>query len=101
MRAGELFTCEFYEDSPSILATGGNKGMLAIWDIHENKQLAQKFWGQETVDQLNQEEEAMEGSIVQPRQPTDDEPMEAPSEDKIITAQPSETSQPKEEEKSE
>ena len=45
MRAGELFTCEFYEDSPSILATGGNKGMLAIWDIHENKQLAQKFWG--------------------------------------------------------
>ena len=26
MKVGELFTCEFYEDSPSILACGGNHG---------------------------------------------------------------------------
>lgn len=37
MKVGELFTCEFYEDSPSILACGGSNGELAVWDVFENK----------------------------------------------------------------
>jgi len=37
MRAGELFTVEFYEDDPFVLACGGTKGQLAVWDLEENK----------------------------------------------------------------
>ncbi len=36
MRAGELFTLDFYEEDPYVLACGGTKGELAIWDLEEN-----------------------------------------------------------------
>ena len=36
MSAGQLFTCSFYPNSPYLLAAGGSKGMLAIWDISED-----------------------------------------------------------------
>ena len=36
MSAGQLFTCSFYPNAPYLLAAGGSKGMLAIWDISED-----------------------------------------------------------------
>ena len=36
MKTGELFTLQFYKDIPWVLAAGGSKGELAIWDISEN-----------------------------------------------------------------
>ena len=37
MCAGELFSVEFYSDIPYLLACGGSKGEVAIWDTEENK----------------------------------------------------------------
>jgi WD40 repeat protein len=65
MKVGELFTCEFYEDSKMTLACGGNKGTLAIWDLEENKHVMKHFLGidiaevepQPEVEQLENHDE--------------------------------------------
>lgn len=36
MGAGQLFTCSFLPHAPMILACGGSKGELALWDIEED-----------------------------------------------------------------
>ena len=36
MAIGQLFSCAFNPDSPFLLAAGGSKGMLAVWDIAED-----------------------------------------------------------------
>lgn len=36
MSIGQIFTCSFYPNNPYLLACGGSKGMLAIWDISED-----------------------------------------------------------------
>ncbi len=55
MKVGDLFTCEFYEDSPFILASGGSKGELAVWDLQENRNIVEHFLGQEAVEKLEKE----------------------------------------------
>lgn len=32
LKQGELFSVQFYEDIPWVLAAGGSKGEVAIWD---------------------------------------------------------------------
>jgi len=39
MGAGQLFTCGFLPHAPMILACGGSKGELALWDIEEDDQV--------------------------------------------------------------
>lgn len=43
MGAGELFNVSFYKDIPWVLAAGGSKGELAIWDTEENANIAKHF----------------------------------------------------------
>ncbi len=45
MSVGSLYVCAFdvSADTPFLLATGGNKGKLALWDITENKYVQSKY----------------------------------------------------------
>jgi len=43
MNMGELFTVNYYQDIPWVLAAGGSKGELAIWDTEENENIANHF----------------------------------------------------------
>jgi periodic tryptophan protein 1 len=36
MSIGQIFTCSFFSGNPYLLACGGSKGMLAIWDVSED-----------------------------------------------------------------
>lgn len=40
---GELFTLSFYKDIPWVIAAGGSKGDLAVWDIEENEAISKHF----------------------------------------------------------
>lgn len=40
---GELFTLSYYKDIPWVLAAGGSKGELAVWDTEENENLQKHF----------------------------------------------------------
>lgn len=37
MGMGELFSLSFYKDIPWVLAAGGSKGEIAVWDTEENE----------------------------------------------------------------
>lgn len=37
LKQGELFSVQFYEDIPWVLAAGGSKGEVAIWDTEESE----------------------------------------------------------------
>ena len=39
MKQGELFTMQFCQDIPWVLACGGSKGELGVWDVSENKKV--------------------------------------------------------------
>lgn len=43
MGVGKLFTVAFYQSTPYLLATGGDKGMLAIWNLGENEPVKARF----------------------------------------------------------
>mmetsp|Transcript_33252 Transcript_33252/g.50997 ORF Transcript_33252/g.50997 Transcript_33252/m.50997 type:complete len:132 (+) Transcript_33252:1155-1550(+) len=43
MKQGELLTLQFCQDIPWVLATGGSKGALAVWDSSENKIVEEYF----------------------------------------------------------
>lgn len=40
---GELFSLSFYKDIPWVLAAGGSKGELAIWDTEESEKISAHF----------------------------------------------------------
>ena len=72
MRAGDLFSCEFYDDSPFILACGGSTGELAVWDIMENKHIARHFLGKEEVEKLIEEEKDVDMEMIEENQENED-----------------------------
>lgn len=39
LKQGELFSVQFYEDIPWVLAAGGSKGEVAIWDTEESSEV--------------------------------------------------------------
>jgi hypothetical protein len=43
MGMGELFSVSFYKDIPWVLAAGGSKGELGVWDIEENDKIKDTF----------------------------------------------------------
>lgn len=43
MKQGELFTMQFSQDIPWVLASGGSNGELAIWDTSENEDIETHF----------------------------------------------------------
>ncbi len=45
MKQGDLFTVQMYADIPWLLATGGQKGELAIWDTEADMKVVKHFKG--------------------------------------------------------
>ena len=43
MKQGDLFTMQFCHDIPWVVASGGSKGALAVWDISESKAAESHF----------------------------------------------------------
>ncbi len=43
MTMGELFSLSFYKDIPWVLAAGGSKGELVVWDTEENDKVKEHF----------------------------------------------------------
>ena len=43
MKQGDLFSVQMYADIPWVLATGGQKGELAIWDTEEDQRIRSHF----------------------------------------------------------
>jgi hypothetical protein len=43
MAMGELFSLSFYKDIPWVLAAGGSKGEIAVWDTEESESVAKHF----------------------------------------------------------
>ena len=43
MGMGELFSLSFYHDIPWVLAAGGSKGEIAVWDTEENEAISKHF----------------------------------------------------------
>lgn len=43
MNMGELFSLSFYKDIPWVLAAGGSKGEIAVWDTEENETISKHF----------------------------------------------------------
>ena len=43
MDQGELFSMRFCDDIPWVLACGGSKGEIAIWDTSESKKIEEHF----------------------------------------------------------
>ena len=39
MGMGELFSLSFYKDIPWVLAAGGSKGEIAVWDTEESEKV--------------------------------------------------------------
>jgi WD40 repeat protein len=40
---GELFSLSFYKDIPWVLAAGGSRGEIAIWDTEESEKISSHF----------------------------------------------------------
>lgn len=70
MTMGELFTLSFYKDIPWVLAAGGSKGEVAVWDTEESEAIAKHFSIDKTLasevmieesdEELDDEEESEE-----------------------------------------
>lgn len=43
MVMGELFSLSYYKDIPWVLAAGGSKGEIAVWDTEENEKIKDHF----------------------------------------------------------
>ena len=43
MKQGELFSLQFCQDIPWVLACGGSKGEVAVWDVSENQDIEKHF----------------------------------------------------------
>lgn len=65
MAAGKLFTLSFYPSSPFLLATGGDKGLLALWDLREIDAVVQRFGSKAQQEEVAAEVvQGMEGMTV-------------------------------------
>ena len=43
LKQGELFSVQFYDDIPWVLAAGGSKGEVAVWDTEESEAIQKHF----------------------------------------------------------
>ena len=43
MQQGDLFSMSFCNDIPWVIASGGNKGEIAVWDCSENFDIENHF----------------------------------------------------------
>jgi periodic tryptophan protein 1 len=67
---GELFTVSFYKDIPWVLAAGGSKGEVAVWDTEESEGISKTFGGsidkstlvETPIEEEEEEDEEQESS---------------------------------------
>ena len=59
LKVGGLFACQFYDDSPWIIAAGGIKGELAIWDLEESELVVKRFQGEDAFNELKKQEKEL------------------------------------------
>ena len=45
MQVGKLFALQFFPDNPFLLATGGDSGLVAVWESDEMEAIQQRFGG--------------------------------------------------------
>ena len=64
MNMGELFSLSYYQDIPWVLAAGGSKGELAVWDTEENDKVKEYFtpfldkrFARQSAEEQDEEEE--------------------------------------------
>ena len=57
LASGELFSLSFYKDIPWVLAAGGSKGEVAVWDTEENEAISKHFAGSLDKSLVPEEEE--------------------------------------------
>lgn len=48
MMVGKLFTLQFFPDNPFLLATGGDAGLVAVWESDEMDAIQKRFGGRVT-----------------------------------------------------
>jgi periodic tryptophan protein 1 len=58
MNVGELFALQYSCDEPFLLATGGDKGMVAVWESDEQELIQQHFSNREKPDPVESSEVA-------------------------------------------
>lgn len=67
---GELFSLSFYKDIPWVLAAGGSKGEVAVWDTEESEAISTHFaptldrstFSEAVIDDEEEEEEEADSS---------------------------------------
>jgi periodic tryptophan protein 1 len=45
MQVGKLFALQFFPDNPFLLATGGDSGLVAVWESDEMEEIQKRFGG--------------------------------------------------------
>lgn len=60
LKQGELFSVQWYQDIPWVLAAGGNKGEVAIWDTEESDTVAKHFKGMMDPEAAEKAQEVIE-----------------------------------------
>jgi periodic tryptophan protein 1 len=70
MNVGKLFTAKFSGDDPFLYATGGDKGMVAVWEVDEMDAIRTHFDNRRLpiVSQYLQQEELRGNETAQQRQ---------------------------------
>lgn len=64
MAAGKLFSLSFYPSSPFLLATGGDKGVLALWDLQEIDGVLSRFGGPSNAEEVSAVTQGLETMSV-------------------------------------
>jgi WD40 repeat protein len=79
---GELFTVSFYKDIPWVLAAGGSKGEVAVWDTEESEGISKTFGGsidkstlvETPIEEEEEEDEEQESSDDEDKKSKKQEP---------------------------
>lgn len=62
MSVGKLFSLSFYNDDPFIVAAGGDKGVLGVWESDEQTAISERFETRIlTEDQVNDKKKEFSG----------------------------------------
>ena len=49
MAVGQLFSAQFDYATPFLLAVGGSKGVVALWELNEDRAIAERFAGRDAL----------------------------------------------------
>jgi periodic tryptophan protein 1 len=70
---GELFSLSFYKDIPWVLAAGGSKGEVAVWDTEENEGIGKHFSAFVDKTKVTEKVEDDEDDVVEEDEDSEEE----------------------------